>query len=207
MAARVDIGDPAYYFNRCLVLENFFVWRQGPADRRPGTRFVAEVKSSAAKTRLIPFEYSTAQAYVIEAGNQYFRFYKDGGRIETAGTPVEVASPTSRADLPRLMWCQSADVLYLFHPAYQPRKLSRTSHTAWTLDVIDFIDGPWLEENLAPARRCSRRRPAASSASSPPGTRRSYPPTWAGWCASSTDRPGATPESPAIPRRRRSSPR
>jgi hypothetical protein len=161
MAARTD--QPDFYPNGCRVLENFFIWRHGPAERRPGTRYIAEVKNSAKKTRLIPFEYSTEQAYVIEAGDQYFRFYKDGGRIESPpATPVEVASPYPEADLAGLMWCQSADVLYLFHANWQPRKLSRTSHTAWTLSLLEPIDGPWLEENTASGKTLA---PSATSGS------------------------------------------
>jgi hypothetical protein len=53
----------------------------GAATRRPGTKFVHEVKTSSEKTRLIPFEFSTTQTYIMEFGNQYIRFYKDQGII------------------------------------------------------------------------------------------------------------------------------
>jgi hypothetical protein len=146
-------ADQARYYNGCRVLENMFVWPQGPAERRPGTRFIAEVKSPDTKVRLIPFEYSTEQAYVVEAGAGYFRFYKDGGRIESPpGSPVEIVTPYLEAHLARLKWCQSADVLYLFHPDLATRKLARLSHTSWTLTEVAWIDGPYLEQNLDPAR-------------------------------------------------------
>ena len=51
------------------------------ARRRSGTQFVAEVKDSTKETRLIPFEFSTTQTYILEFGNQYIRFYKDNGQI------------------------------------------------------------------------------------------------------------------------------
>ncbi len=57
------------------------IYPHGSAARRSGSRFIAEVKSSAAKTRLIPFEFSTTQTYMMEFGNQYIRFYKDNGQI------------------------------------------------------------------------------------------------------------------------------
>lgn len=145
--------DQSRYLNGCRTLENMVVWPQGPAERRPGTRYIADVKTPAHPVRLLAFEYSTEQAYIIEAGPFYVRFYKDGGRIESPpGTPVEVATPYAAADLARLKLTQSADVLYLFHPAHAPRKLMRTSHTSWSLTIIDWIDGPYLEENTDPGK-------------------------------------------------------
>lgn len=143
LQARVDLSR---YASGCRTLLNMLVLAEGPATRRPGTRFVARTKNDGV-VRLIPFEFSTVQAYVIEVGAGYFRFYRDGGVIESSpGVPYEVANPYSAGDLPALRWVQSADVLYLAHPAHAPRKLSRTGHTAWTLSTIAFQDGPYLEE-------------------------------------------------------------
>jgi len=140
--------DLAKYSSACRRLENMIATAQGPAVRRPGTRFVAETKGSG-PVRLIPFEFSTLQAYVIEAGELYFRFYKDQGRIESPpGTPVEIATPYTADELGGLKWAQSADTLFLVHPAHAPRKLTRASHTSWSLDPVDFTDGPYLDENL-----------------------------------------------------------
>ncbi|MGD9742284.1 MAG: hypothetical protein AB7J30_13035, partial [Hyphomicrobium sp.] len=140
--------DLAKYASACRRLENMIATSQGPAVRRPGTRFVAEAKTDG-EVRLIPFQFSTEQAYVIEAGDLYFRFYMDEGRIENPpGTPVEIATPYGAADLAALKWAQSADVLFLVHPDHPPQKLSRTSHASWTLAEIPFVDGPYLDENL-----------------------------------------------------------
>lgn len=140
--------DLAKYASACRRLENMIATAQGPAIRRPGTHFVAETKSSG-EVRLIPFQFSILQAYVIEAGALYFRFYKDEGRIESPpGTPVEIATPYGTADLAGLKWAQSADTLYLVHPGHAPRKLTRSSHVSWTLTPVEFADGPYLDENL-----------------------------------------------------------
>ena len=128
-------------------MRNFFPKVQGPAVRRPGTRHVEEVKDSASAVRLLPFEFSVEQAYIIEAGDGYFRFYRNNARIEVADVPVEEASPYTAAQLPDLRIVQSADVLYLFHPEVTPRKLSRTSHVDWSLDTLDPQDGPYLATN------------------------------------------------------------
>ncbi len=143
---RVDFDK---YNNGLETLENFIVLSHGGVKRRPGTRFVAEVKDSTKQTRLVPFEFSTTQAYILEFGHQYIRFYMNNGRIESPpGTPVEIVSPYTEADLFDLKFAQSADTLYIVHQTYAPRKLTRTSHTAWTLSTVDFLDGPYFDGNL-----------------------------------------------------------
>lgn len=145
VAARVRFEK---YKNAVRLSENMIPLVQGGMTRRTGTMFVNEVKTSAKSTRLIPFEYSVTQAYQIEFGDQYIRFYRDRGVIESSpGTPYEIVSPYLEADLFEIKFTQSADILYLTHPDYAPRKLSRTGHTSWTLTVIDFKDGPYLPTN------------------------------------------------------------
>lgn len=120
---------------------------QGGLTRRPGTYYVAEVKSSAAKTRLIPFEFSVTQAYILEFGSTYIRFYENDGQLLSGGVPYEIVSPYATADLFQIKYTQSADVLYLVHPSYAPYKLQRLGATNWTLTKITFLDGPYLDTN------------------------------------------------------------
>ena len=54
---------------------------QGPVVKRGGTRFIGEVKVSDSAVRLIDFEYSTEQTYILEFGDKYIRFYKEGGLL------------------------------------------------------------------------------------------------------------------------------
>jgi len=140
--------DLSRYYNSARICENFLCLPQGAAERRGGTMFINEAKFANKRFRLIPFEFSDEQAYVVEAGDLYFRIYMNKGRIETMpGTPYELPTPYAEADLAGLKWCQSADVMYLVHPRHAPRKLSRSGHAIWTLTAIDFVDGPWLDEN------------------------------------------------------------
>lgn len=140
--------DLPKYLNAQRLISNFINLAYGPATRRPGTRFVAETKDSK-PADLIPFVFSTIQAYQIEATDQLFRFYRNRGRLESPpGTPVEVAVPYLEAEIGDLKWTQSADVLYLAHPKYQPRKLTRTSATAFSISLLDFRDGPYLDVNI-----------------------------------------------------------
>lgn len=137
---RVDL---AKYPNSYATVENFLPLAQGPAARREGFRYIANTRNDAV-ARLIPFEFSTVQAYVIEATDLKFRFYKGRAQI-VSGTPVELAVPYAAADLAALRWAQSADVLYLAHQSHAPRKLTRTSHTSWSISTVAFLDGPYLD--------------------------------------------------------------
>jgi len=139
--------DFAKYFSAASRIENFVVLPHGPITRRPGTHFVSEVKDSTAKTRLIPFTFSTEQTYILEFGNQYIRFYKDNGQIISGGSAFEIASPYTTAQLFDIKFAQSADIMYLTHESHPVKKLSRTGHTSWTLVDCSFTDGPYLDTN------------------------------------------------------------
>ena len=141
---RTDVGK---YFNGCKKLQNFVVHPHGGASRRPGTIFVREVKNSAHNARLIPFEFNVTQTYILEFGDQYFRVHKDGGTVVSSGVPVEITTPYAHTDLDKLKFTQSADVMYLVHPDFAPRKITRTSHTAWTITEVDLLRGPMAEDN------------------------------------------------------------
>ena len=142
-------NDLAKYSAGCATVENMVIYPHGAAARRPGTTFIAEVKSSAAKTRLIPFEFSTTQTYILELGNQYIRFYRDNGQILSGGSPYEISTPYLTAELFDIKFAQSADVMYITHPNHKTRKLSRTGHTSWTLSEVDFTNGPYLDTNTS----------------------------------------------------------
>ena len=230
---RIDLAKYALALETC---RNFIVRPHGGVVNRFGTQFVCEVKDSSKAVRLIPFQFSTVQAYMLEFGDQYMRVMKDGGQViypagsatdivlsgtyqwtlsgsgtneyyceangggdpslddplavyedvggadttmpegvlgslsagewgygdndtlgfntiyvrlsdnvdpDTkangyleAGYPVEIATPFLEADLPTLKFTQSADTMYLTHPSYQQRKLTRTDHHVWTLSTV-----------------------------------------------------------------------
>lgn len=143
--ARQEFGK---YANALATLENFSIYPHGGCTRRNGSRFVNETKLTGSFTRLIPFEFSVSQAYVIEMGHLYMRFYTLSGRLDDPpGTPVELVTPYLSTELSDIQYAQSADILYLVHANHQPRKLSRTSATTFTLTEINFRDGPYLDQN------------------------------------------------------------
>ena len=73
----------AKYKNGCKTLTNFVPLPQGPVTRRPGTEYIAEVADSTSFTRLIPFEFSEEDSYMLEFGPLTIRYYRNGGQIWT----------------------------------------------------------------------------------------------------------------------------
>lgn len=145
MHGQVELDRYRQALEKCL---NYVPSLQGGLVRRSGTYYVAEVKDSSKSTRLVPFEFSTTQAYILEFGDQYIRFYRNNGQIFSGLSAYEIATPYVAADLFNLRFTQSNDILYIVHPSYAPRALSRTGHTSWTLTTIDFQDGPYLPNNV-----------------------------------------------------------
>ena len=140
LKGRTDVNR---YFNGADKLQNFIVKPQGGILRRSGTRFVNEVKDSSSLTILRRFEFSSTQSYVLEFGNNYIRFYRNGALLVNGGPAVEVVTPYTTADLRQLYFAQSADVLFICHPNYFPRRLSRLSDISWVLDLVPTVDGPY----------------------------------------------------------------
>lgn len=147
LEGRIDFDR---YQNGCKRLLNFIPTVQGPAVRRGGTRYVASVKDHSKKVWLQSFEFSQDQAYVLEFGDLYIRFYTQGGQLVSGMTPVEVATPYTLANLfaadgtCRLRFAQSGDFLYMTHPLYQTRVLKRTSPTSFVLDLFEPVGGPFI---------------------------------------------------------------
>lgn len=148
LEGRVDIDK---YANAVYTLENFIIDSRGPVMFRPGFRYIAETKTSSTASRLIPFQFSVTQAYILEFGNLYIRFYKDQAQITSGGVAYEVTTTYTAAEVGDIKYCQSADVLYLFHPDHAPAKLSRTGHTSWTLQDINFNPPALKELGIDPA--------------------------------------------------------
>lgn len=73
--------DHARYYTGCTALLNFIPTVLGPARRRSGSRFVQAVKDSSDRTWLVPFQFNVEQAYQIEFGDLYVRFYLDHGPL------------------------------------------------------------------------------------------------------------------------------
>ncbi len=132
-------SDLSKYSVGLKTLKNGFVRAEGCVSNRAGLELVCEVKDSSNSVRLIPFSFNTEQTYIIELGNNYARFIKDGAQILSEDNiPVEITTPYNQEDLFNIKYAQNADVLTLCNNKYNPYELSRLSHTDWELKDISF---------------------------------------------------------------------
>ena len=89
--------DLAKYAAGCSTMENFFPLVPGAARKRSGTRFVKEVKDSTKATRLLPFEFGTDQAYILEFGELYMRAYRNGEPVLETGKNITFVTKANPA--------------------------------------------------------------------------------------------------------------
>jgi hypothetical protein len=122
-------GDLRAYENGAMKLRNVLVASTGGASRRPG---LAYVDTAAGPGRLLAFEFNTEQVYLLLLTDLRVEIYRDG--VWTAG----LDTPWTAGQLDQLSWTQSADTLLIVHPAVKPKKITRTSHTAWTIADWSF---------------------------------------------------------------------
>ena len=96
LAARLDFSK---YRSGLETCENLLPLAEGGAMRRPGTRYVAEVKSSSVKGRLKKFQFSIEQAYMLEMGNTIMRFYRHQAQIAVPNTDAAISNGTFTSNI------------------------------------------------------------------------------------------------------------
>ena len=70
--------------------------------------------------------------------------YSSGG---TSSKIYELTTPYLEVDdLFKIRLAQNADTAYVVHPYYEPRKLTRTAHTSWTLSLFTRTNDPLLDK-------------------------------------------------------------
>src|SRR5210317_898031 len=93
LEGRIDLQK---YNEAVKDLSNMIVFPQGGTTRRPGTYYAGTTKDGG-QVRLINFEFSDTQAYVLEFGNNYIRIFKDGGLVTEATTAITAITKANPA--------------------------------------------------------------------------------------------------------------
>jgi hypothetical protein len=94
VGARVDLAKRAVAVELGL---NFIATFTGAARSRPGQEFVARCKPGSGAHRILDFEFSTDQTYVIELGDEYVRFHTNGAQILDSSA-VKTITGATQAD-------------------------------------------------------------------------------------------------------------
>lgn len=124
-------GDLRAYENGAARLQNVVIQPTGGVTRRSGTRYIDTLPGEG---RLVAFEFNTEQAYLMAFVHRAIHVYRNNSQVATISTPWDAAQ------LQQLDWVQSADTLLVCHPDVPPKKITRTSHTAWQISDWEFVE-------------------------------------------------------------------
>jgi hypothetical protein len=153
LRARVDLSQ---YNNALAKATNVVIQPQGGLRRRPGLKYIGTLPNSGTESaangmRLVPFEFSVADSYMLCFTHNRMYVFKDGVQITDingTGDPYLVTSVTS-AMVDDMCWTQSADTMIIVHPDLAPVKLVRGATDAdWTITDVAFDSIPKYPFNL-----------------------------------------------------------
>jgi len=124
---------------------NVVVLPQGGVKRRPGLEYITELGGSPEDgIRLVAFEFNTSDAYLLAFTNLRMYVIKNGVlQTNIAGSGNDYLTTTiTSAMLSEMCWVQSADTLIVTQEDMIPKKITRTSDTAWTIVDVTFTFNP-----------------------------------------------------------------
>lgn len=150
LRARVDLTA---YQNALEKATNVVCQPQGGIRRRPGTRYITSLPNSSTESaangvRLVEFEFSTSDSYMLCFTHNRMYIFKNKTLITAINAGANNYLDTSGvgltgARLSNIVWTQSADTLIVVHPDIQPVKIVRGANDAtWTASAITFDSIP-----------------------------------------------------------------
>ena len=171
LRARIDLKS---YENALETAQNVFCQPQGGITRRSGTRYIntlpnAGSDSAANGVRLVAFEFSTSDSYMLCFTHNRMYVYKNGAlitNINGTGNPYLSTSGVSltSARLNEMCWTQSADTLIIVHEDINPVKIVRgASDSTWTASAITFDSVPQYAFTLSYSNPAATLTPSAIS--------------------------------------------
>jgi hypothetical protein len=150
LRARVDL---AAYQNALEEATNVVCQPQGGIRRRPGTKYISSLPNTSTEsagngTRLVEFEFSTSDSYMLCFTHNRMHVFKNKALITAINGGGNDYLDTSAlgltgARLANIVWTQSADTLIVVHPDINPIKIVRGGTDAtWTGTAITFDSIP-----------------------------------------------------------------
>lgn len=143
LRSRVDLQQ---YTNALAKATNVVVQPQGGIRRRPGLKHITELPSAAANgVRLVPFEFSVDDSYMLCFTDLRMYILKDGVQITNINGSgnAYLTTTITAAMLANIVWTQSADTMIIVQEDLAPQRLVRGgSDSSWTISTISFDSIP-----------------------------------------------------------------
>ena len=140
--ARTDLQQ---YQNALEEATNIIIQPQGGFRRRDGTQFVHDFGSSFTDFKVIPFEFSVDDSYLLVFVTQRIYIFKAGvlqANINGSGNDYLAATDITTAMLDEINYTQAVDTLILCHEDLQTKRLVRNGDTSWTLENLPLTNLP-----------------------------------------------------------------
>lgn len=139
------------YYSSASEILNFIIREAGGCYRRPGTQYIAQGKTDGLLKVLYPWVFNETDAYCLEFGVGYIRFFRNLAQVMdpiTPTNPYEIATPYTINDLRELHLEQSADQTWIFHESHPTQLLTRTAVDNWLIRDAVFRPPPSFEKEL-----------------------------------------------------------
>lgn len=168
LRARVDLEA---YRNALEEATNVIVQPQGGIRRRPGLRYVTSLPNSGADSvangvRLVSFEFSTSDSYMLCFTHNRVYIFKNGSLITNINGSGNNYLDTSGVGLAgsllsTMSWTQSADTLIAVHEDINPVFIQRGANDAsWTAVALTFDSIPQYAFTLSYATPAATLTPS-----------------------------------------------
>ena len=124
MEGRVDIQG---YYQGCKTMRNCIMVAQGGAEKRPGTIYLGEVSDATDEVKLIPWEISDTEIYIIELGFKYARIWDTQTDSLVQQDAVDLVLDTAYLgeDISAVQYQTVNRGIYLVHPNYPITKITK----------------------------------------------------------------------------------
>lgn len=145
LVGRIDLQA---YYNGVKTGSNVLSIPQGGMKKRPGQEFLG---SALGDGRLENFSFNVEQNYLLIFTDLKMQIYKDGvlqTNINGSGNDF-LAIPYTLAQIQEFDYIQSADTVIITHPDVEPKTITRTSDTAWTIAAAPLTNIPQFDFNDA----------------------------------------------------------
>ena len=147
MTMRTDLNT---YVQGAEEVRDLFLLAEGGVKRRAGSSYVGTLNgtpnlSNRLEMRLEPFMFSDDERYIMDFSNARLEIYRINASTGALSALTALTADTSSASLPwttarleRLTITQNADVMFVAHPDFMVRKITRTSATAFAVSTFAF---------------------------------------------------------------------
>ena len=125
--------DAKAYFEGGKQVRNWYLLDEGGVMRRPATEYMATMPGEC---RIIPFVFSNDEVAIFVLSNGRLDVYSNTGAVIQSNITTNCNWTT--AQLFELNYAQFGDTIFLTHRNNQPRKITRTSASTFTVAAYEF---------------------------------------------------------------------